>query len=186
MHDDEIIIFDFDNVIYFSKSSSALEDFLKSHPSRKAKLFYPSVATYLLFTKAVQRITQFKTGESTILSALDIILRKHLVQAIVRYAGIEVSGIYGNEFDVYDGKIHGFKRYKLDAGMSAKYFRTKILLYEYEKEYGSLPSKIYAVGDSIADRGINGYLGVPVIRYEVKDINSSLIALNDIVTVSSE
>ena len=224
----EIVIFDFDKVLYFSKSSSALEDFLKNHPSKKAKLFYPAVVGYVLFTKSVQKITGFKTGESTVLAALDIILNKHplskeyitdygkelseniprdiidlinkiptrkfivtsepkdLVEVLVKYSGLKMDGIYGNEFNIRDGFIYGFKHYNLDAGMSAKYFRTKLLLYDLLTK-GYPVSKIYAIGDSISDKGINGEIGIPVERYEVhciSDVISSITKISDVINTN--
>ncbi len=220
MYSDAITVLDFDNVIYWSKSSSALEDFLKNYQSWKAKLFYPAVVGYFIFTRAVSRITGFKTGETTLLTALDVILRKHpvpyskivdftenysdnvdrdlvnlinslpsevyivtsepqdLVKEICDYVGLNVKEVYGNEFDVWsDNKIHGFKRYSLLGGMSGKYYRTKLLLKDKPEV-----KQIYAVGDSIADKGINGYLGVPVKRYEVSNRGEVISALKEILS----
>ncbi len=222
MHNNEILILDFDNVIYFGKSS-ALEDFLKGAPNKRARFFYPALLIYLMFTKAVQRITQFKSGESTVLTALDIILRKHpvdynylvefskmaaknipseiiselnkieipkyivtsepvdLVEMITRNAGLNFDGVYGNKFEILDEKIVGFERYCLSGGMSAKYFRATLLIRDYKERYGTEPSKIYAIGDSIADRGINGHLGVPVKRYEVNSKSEAIDSIREVV-----
>ncbi len=219
MHNNEILILDFDNVLYFGNRSSALEDFLRGAPNKKARFFYPALLSYMMFTKAIQRIIQFKSGESTVLTALDIILRKHpidynyliefsekaaknipneiiselnkieipryivtsepvdLVEMITRNAGLNFDGVYGNKFEISNRKIVGFQRYCLCGGMSAKYFRAKLLIKDYKEGYGTEPSKIYAIGDSIADKGINGHLGVPVKRY---DVGSKLEVINSI------
>ncbi len=223
MHNNEILEFDFDNVLYFGKRYSALEDFLRYAPNKKVKFFYPALLIYVMFTKAIQRITQFKSGESTVLTALDIILRKHpidynylvefsekaveyipneiiselnkieipkyivtsepvdLVEMITRNAGLNFDGIYGNKFEISNGKIVGFQRYCLCGGMSAKYFRAKLLIKDYKEKYGTEPSKIYAIGDSIADRGINGHLGIPVVRYEVNSKSEAIDSIRKVV-----
>ena len=186
---EKIIAVDFDGPIL--PNDIAIARFLIDYAIKDKKLgmlfSYPIIKLYSITVKALGKITGYKTGETSSLSLVDLIMRKHripysfvdkeaeklskkipkeyvkaineskvpiiivtsepkeLVEKICEYANINVYGILGNEFNIRNGWIVGFKRDNLLGGPRGKYYRIKLFLKDHPN------TEIISVGDSISD-----------------------------------